>query len=280
MSDLDGLGYRGATVVMTGAFSGMGEAAARILQGLGAKLHIADIAAPSVPHEQFHKTDLSRPDEVRATVEALREIGPIDHIFACAGVPHTLGPLMCMLVNYVGTRQFVEGLAPSMKNGGSIGVISSDAAMGWQRNLAQNLELLEISDPDQARQWCEARPEAIRDGYSVSKEMLTVWAQHWCVKLAEERGVRINCIGPCPTSTPFMDKAIEAIGREAMARFPYPLFHRMANAEEQAWPLVLLTSKLNAVVTGAMLYTDQGFAGGVVTGALSPGEMMAEEAPK
>ena len=49
----------------------------------------------------------------------------------------------------------------------------------------------------------------------------------------------------------------------------------MATAEEQAWPLILLNSKLNNVVTGALLYTDQGFAGGVTTGALQTPAMPA-----
>jgi len=275
MQDLDGLGYRGATVVMTGASSGMGEAAARILHELGARLHLVDVKAPSVPCERFYQTDLSRPDEVRATAAALQDIGPVDHVFACAGLGHTFGPMTCMLVNYIGTRQFVEAVLPAVKSGGSIGVISSDAGMAWQQNLAINLQLLAIADPDEARKWCEARPEVIKDGYSVSKEMLIVWAKNHGVAMAQDRGVRINCIGPCPTATPFMDEAVRDLGDAFFQRFPYPLLQRMATPQEQAWPLILLTSRLNAVVTGAMLYTDQGFAGGVSTGALDVGGLMS-----
>jgi hypothetical protein len=36
----------------------------------------------------------------------------------------------------------------------------------------------------------------------------------------------------------------------------------MATPEEQAWPLVLLNSPLNATVSGAVIYSDQGFSGG------------------
>ena len=53
MHDLEGLGYRGKTVVVTGGSSGMGEAAARILGELGAKVHIVDIQEPKVPCETF-----------------------------------------------------------------------------------------------------------------------------------------------------------------------------------------------------------------------------------
>jgi NAD(P)-dependent dehydrogenase (short-subunit alcohol dehydrogenase family) len=211
---------------------------------------------------------------VRATAKSLREIGAIDHIFACAGIPHNRGPMMCMLVNYIGTRQLVEELIPAVKPGSSIGVISSDAGMAWQSNLAINLELFAISDPDEARRWCEARPEVVKDGYSVSKEMLIVWAKHKGVTFAKERGIRINCIGPCPTATPFIDETVKDLGEDFFRRFPYPLLGRMAKPEEQAWPLILLTSKLNNLVTGAMLYTDQGYAGGVVTGALDISGLM------
>lgn len=77
MGDMDGLGYRGETAVVTGGASGMGEAVARILGELGANVHIVDIAQPSVPHASFHKCDLSNFAEVRRTAEALKAIAPI-----------------------------------------------------------------------------------------------------------------------------------------------------------------------------------------------------------
>jgi NAD(P)-dependent dehydrogenase (short-subunit alcohol dehydrogenase family) len=46
MGDLDGLGYQGKTVVVTGGSSGMGEATARILGDLGAVVHIVEIQPP------------------------------------------------------------------------------------------------------------------------------------------------------------------------------------------------------------------------------------------
>ena len=277
VDDAGVLGYRGATVVVTGCSSGMGEATARILGELGAEVHAVDIKKPSVPHAAFYETDVSEPEQVSATAAALREIGPIGFLFNCAGISHTFGPMRCMLVNYVGARQLTEEVLPALADGAGIAIIASDAGMAWQQNLATNLELLAISDPVGARKWCEDHPEAIRDGYSVSKEMLIVWAMHRSISLAEERGIRINCIGPCPTRTAFMDDAIAALGEEYFENFPYPLLGRMATAEEQAWPLVLLNSPLNAVVTGALLYTDQGFAGGAFTGSLDPSSVMPSD---
>ena len=277
MHNLDGLGYRGTTVVVTGAFSGMGEALARILGELGAKVYVVDIKRPEIPHEQFYSTDLSDPEQVRATAAALGSIGPIQHYFSCAGVPPVVGALKCMLINYVGARQLIEAVLPSVANGGSIGIIASDAALGWQRNLALNLELLAIEDPVKAREFCESRPDVLRDGYTSSKEMLLVWTQHRSVSLGQARGIRINCTGPCPTRTPFMSEMGKKLSPDFWDKFPYPLLGRPTSPEEQAWPLILLTSRVNSATTGAVLYSDQGFAAGVLTGAIDASSILGRK---
>jgi len=271
MSNLDGLGYKDKTVVVTGGASGMGEATARILGELGAKVHIVDIQQPKVPHESFQQCDLSDFAQVRATAAALKSVAPIDFVFPCAGLPpHIKGALYCMRVNYIGTRLFVEELLPSVRDGAGIALISSDAAMGWQRNLAQCLEMLAISDPDEAYAWCEADSEKrVRDGYTSSKEMLVVWVQNAAVELGNTRRIRLNAIGPCPTKTAFVDASKDVMTDEFIAAWPFPSLGRMATAEEQAWPLILINSPLCGAVTGSFLYTDQGFASGVFTGAIS-----------
>lgn len=273
--NLDGLGYRGATCVVTGGASGMGEAVVRILGDLGAKVHVVDIQEPKIACESFHKCDLSDFAQIRTTAEALKSLGPIQFLFPCAGLPPAVkGALYCMRVNYIGARYFVEQLLPGLADGAGIAVISSDAAMGWQKNIRQSLEMLAISDPDEAYAWCEADPATrVRDGYTTSKEMLVVWAQNAAVKLGLERRIRLNAIGPCPTRTAFMDEQEKSLPDGFLEEWPYPSLGRMATAEDQAWPLILLNSPLNGVVTGTFLYTDQGFANGVITGAVDPAFM-------
>ena len=275
MSNLDGLGYGGKTVVVTGGSSGMGEQVARILGDLGATVHIVDIQPPKVPNASFRQCDLSDFDQVRSVAKGLADVAPIDFVFPCAGLPpHIKGALYCMRVNYIGTRLFVETLLPSVRDGAGIALISSDAAMGWQGNVAQSLEMLAISDPDQAYAWCEADPDKrVRDGYTTSKEMLVVWVQNKAVELGNTRRIRLNAIGPCPTKTAFVDQSKEIMTDEFIAAWPFPSLGRMATAEEQAWPLILINSPLCGAVTGSFLYTDQGFASGVFTGAISPAFM-------
>ena len=270
-SDLDGLGYRGKTVVLTGGASGMGEAAARLLGDLGAAVHIAEIAEPKVACASHVPLDLADPASIDAATARLAEIGPIDFLLPVAGIPpHTLGPLGCMLVNYAGTRRFTEALLPQVAVGGSVGLIASVAARYWQQHLEENLQIAAIPDFAGIRAFYEANPAALRDGYSPSKELLFVWIQHVAPRLAQERRIRINCTAPCPVDTAFMAATMPRMPEGFMASYPFPLMGRMPSAEEQAWSLLLLASPLNATVTGTMLYTDQGYAGGLVTGALSP----------
>jgi NAD(P)-dependent dehydrogenase (short-subunit alcohol dehydrogenase family) len=249
----------------------MGEATARILGDLGARVHAIDIREPKIPCEAFYATDLADPAQIDATVAALRGVGPIHFLFNCAGIPHTFGALQCVVVNYIGTRYLTEQLLPSLADGAGIATIASDAGMGWQSNMATISELLAIEDPYDARRWCEENPHALRfDGYSFSKELLIVWTMRTSVALGEQRRIRTNCIGPCPTNTAFMVPTMADIGKDYFDRFPYPVLGRMATPEEQAWPLVLLNSSRNGVVSGAVLYTDQGFAGGLLTGQIDP----------
>ena len=270
LGQLDGLGYRGATVVLTGGASGMGEAAARLLGDLGATVHIADIAAPKVACASYTRVDLADPASIRAATATLRELGPIDFLFPIAGVPpHAVGALTCMQINYAGTRQFTEEMLPAVKDGGTVCLVTSTAARGWQHRLAENLEIVAL-DPLEVRSFYEANPDKLRDGYSASKELLTVWIHQTAIELAEQRRIRINGIAPCATGTPFMEESAKVLGQEFMDAYPHPLLGRMPTGEEQAWSLLLLSSPLNAAVTGAVLATDQGNVGGTITGVLKP----------
>ena len=85
--DLDG-----ASVIVTGGASGIGEASARRLSILGAKPVIADLneekgkAVASELKGEFVKTDVSDPDQVQAAVDAALGLGPLRALVNAAGI--------------------------------------------------------------------------------------------------------------------------------------------------------------------------------------------------
>jgi len=66
------------------------------------------------------------------------------------------------------------------------------------------------------------------------------------------------------------------MGEEYMHRFPKPLYGRNATAAEQAWPLVVLNSDVMNIVTGNVVWTDQGFWGGLMTGQIDVSILMPQ----
>ncbi len=117
----DVLGYDGASVVVTGAASGMGAAAAQILVDLGARVTALDIKPTTVPVTRSLEVDLRDRAAIEAAAAAVD--GPVDGLFSCAGLP---GPpfseLDTMTVNFVGRPP--PGRADSCRRCGAGSAIS------------------------------------------------------------------------------------------------------------------------------------------------------------
>ena len=79
----DVLGYEGAAVVVTGAASGMGAAAAQILVDLGAEVTAIDIKPTEVPVARFIEVDLRD----RAAIEAAAASIDGPSSTACSAAP-------------------------------------------------------------------------------------------------------------------------------------------------------------------------------------------------
>ncbi|HYP62858.1 MAG TPA: SDR family NAD(P)-dependent oxidoreductase, partial [Acidocella sp.] len=100
MADL--LSYAGKRVVVSGCFSGMGEATARTLLAAGAEVHGLDYKDTALDLASFTKVDLRDPASIDAAAAKIG--GKVDALFNCAGLPQTFPPLDVMKVNYMGTR--------------------------------------------------------------------------------------------------------------------------------------------------------------------------------
>jgi NAD(P)-dependent dehydrogenase (short-subunit alcohol dehydrogenase family) len=260
----DVLGYAGKTVVVSGAASGMGQAAAQILVDLGAKVTALDVKPVTVEVERALAIDLRDPASIDQVVAETD--GPIDALLSCAGLP---GPpfseLDTMLVNFVGPRHLAERILPKMAEGSAIGVISSSAAIGWEQHLPTITELLDTPGFDAAVAWLKANEEKWSwSGYAFSKYVIDAWVGRWSPELMQ-RGIRINCINPGPTDTPMMP-AFHALATKEVVDSAIGPIGRYSAPEEQGWPLVLLCSPRMSYVTGEVLWTDGGFHGAVTTG--------------
>ncbi len=272
---MDFLGYKDKRVVVSGCFSGMGEATARQLLALGAEVHGLDFKPTALDLASFNQVDLRDPATVDAAVDAIG--GRVDALFNCAGLPQTAPPLDVMKVNYAGTRHLTDRVLALMGEGAAIASISSNGGMGWSRRLDVLMPLVQIASFDEIVKWCEDNPDIVNEGYSLSKEAVIVWTMRTAADLIK-RGVRMNCTLPGPTQTPMMNEFESATRMEVLDTFIQPI-NRRSTPEEQAAPLIYLNSDAATYVNGLAMPVDGGFMGGMVTGQVDISALMpAEEA--
>lgn len=261
----DVLQYSGKKTVVTGAASGMGAEAARLLKELGATVIGLDVQPIESNVDTSIVCDLRDKDSIDA---AIAEIGDgVDSIFSVAGLP---GPpfsdLDTLLVNFVGPRHLIDSLVPTLNGGASIVCVASNAGMTWKEKLADLMPLVESDGFDEGKKWCENNPEKIEGGYAQSKEFTNAWVA-WRGTQLMQQGIRLNCINPGPTDTAMMPAFESFAGKEMIDAFVGPSGRR-STAEEQAWPMLFLNSPRSSYVAAEALHTDAGFLGAMVTGQL------------
>jgi NAD(P)-dependent dehydrogenase (short-subunit alcohol dehydrogenase family) len=82
----------GASAIVTGGASGLGEATARLLADKGARVVVADVqddkgeAVAKALEGIFAHTDVTSEEDVIAAVEAAKELGPLRVLVNCAGI--------------------------------------------------------------------------------------------------------------------------------------------------------------------------------------------------
>ncbi|HEY5756690.1 MAG TPA: coniferyl-alcohol dehydrogenase [Steroidobacter sp.] len=263
--------YQHKRVVISGCFSGMGEATAKLLLKQGAEVHGIDYKPSKLSLASFTQVDLREPAAIDAAVKKIG--GKVDALFNCAGLPQTSPPLDVMKVNYAGTRRLTEQVLPLMSAGGAIVSISSNGGLGWSRRLPVLMGLLKIDNYDGIVKWCQDNAETVREGYAFSKEALIVWTMMTSTHLIK-RGIRINCTMPGPTQTPMMSQFEQATAASVLEAAAQPI-NRRSTPEEQAGALVFLNSDAASYINGVALPVDGGFLGGVATGQIDLSAMMA-----
>src|SRR6266513_71814 len=114
---------------------------------------------------------------------------------------------------------------------------SSAAGLGWEANLPQLKEYLDLSDFDAASRWAQEHGKA---DYMWSKQAICAYVSRQAMPLLK-RGVRINAICPGPTDTP-LARANEETWLGFGADYRAEVGVEASTPLEQAYPLVFRCS--------------------------------------
>ncbi len=268
MSLFDAFSYRGKRVLVVGGATGMGNATARLALEAGAEVVVMDYAPCDLAGVTAIRVDLA--DKAGIEKAATECGGPVDALFACAGVADGPG---IERINFLGHRHLIERLRAdgALAHGSSIGFISSAAGLAWRSNWDKLVEFLDIEDFDTAAAW------AVDNGcahYMFTKQAVCAYVAREAMSMIAD-GIRINAICPGPTDTPLAQANAE-LWLDFGADFRDAVGVAAATPMEQAYPLLFLCSAAAGVVNGITMITDSGYLSAGITGAFPAGTPMAK----
>jgi NAD(P)-dependent dehydrogenase (short-subunit alcohol dehydrogenase family) len=211
---------RGATVVVTGGGSGLGEATARHLAELGARVVVLDrdgAAAERVAGAvggRAAAADVTDAEAVGAALDAAEGLGPLRAVVNCAGVG-TAGRIVgrdgpmaleaferVVRVNLIGTFNVLRLAAARMA--------ASDPMEDGERGVIVNTASIAAFDG-----------QIGQAAYAASKGGITALALPAARELARF-GIRVNTIAPGIFLTPLLGELPGEVREGLAASIPYP----------------------------------------------------------
>jgi len=248
--------FEGKVAAVTGAASGIGQAAAVAFALEGAGVVIVDkdqeqgeLVARNIKDQGgdvlFVPTDIAQETEVQEMIgEVTSRWGHLDILVNNAGIYYQADVVdtpsdvwnNVLAVNLSAAFLCTKYAAPVMIRGGGGVVI----------NVASEAGLVGIKG---------------QVAYNVSKGGMIALTRSCAVDLAE-RGIRVNCVCPGTSDTPLVREAVNRASDPAAARRALeevrPL-NRLGKPEEIAAAILYLASDEAAYATGAILSVDGGY---------------------
>ncbi len=204
-------------IAVTGAATGIGAEASRILSDRGDTVVAFDIKEPGENFDVFHQIDLSDPASIERV--AAEVDGSFDALLNIAGVPPRaddtqLGNAVQVLaVNFMGLRQFTLAMLENLNEGAAIVNIASRAGGQWRENLDQVKALMALSEDVSLENFCTHNEVDSTRSYNLSKEAVIVWTLAQTESLIA-KGLRMNTLSPGGVSSDILEDFRQAFGSD------------------------------------------------------------------
>ncbi|MGX1809205.1 SDR family oxidoreductase [Nocardia sp. NPDC055321] len=200
-------------IIVVGAGSGIGAAAAEHFHRRGDHVLAIDLRANNTPAAQHEQLDLRDANAITALLERI-EPG-WDALVYVAGLPGTAPAADVLGVNYLGMRLFTTGALPLLRQGGAIVTVASVAALGWEQRVNDLAGLLAATDAAAVNAW-QATQDPNFPVYSTSKQAAIIFAKRLAPAAWQKYGVRINTVSPGPTETPILADFESSMGKDLL----------------------------------------------------------------
>lgn len=254
----DYFGYKDKVCVVTGASSGMGEATARMLVDLGAKVYAIDMNECKVDWiTEFIKCNLASKEEIDEAFKKIPE--HIDAFFGVAGLSGSKTDYRTTFdCNYTANMYItLNYLKNRMSKGGAIVYCTSTAGLEWKKFKREQNKVVHSKTWEEVQEATKklANSAPATFAYMYSKRCLSQFACEQAVEFAK-LGIRVNNVLPGSTDTGMKQEFQDMVGGEEALIAEAGLAGRLATPEEMAAPMVFLNSDMASFTSGLDMVVD------------------------